>query len=69
MINLHPKDAKIQHDWLEKHNKADLVSLGAKPNDLPAIAVYVNPIWRDKVNTANLMQTINNAIQYYENET
>lgn len=65
MIKLHPKDSEIQHNWLVKHTKANLITMA---NDLPAIAVYVNPIWRDKVNTANLLQAIKNVIEHYEKE-
>lgn len=69
MIKLHPKDAETQHNWLEQHNKANLISIGPKPFNLPAIAVYVNPVWRDKVNTKNILTAISDAIQHYENES
>ncbi len=65
MTNLHPREAKIQHEWIEKHQKADLI---IDDKGQPSIAVYVNPIWRISKNTENLFKAIHHAIEYYENE-
>ena len=65
MIEKEKTNAEIQNEWLKKHQKADLMSIGPKPHNIPSIAVYVNPIWRDRVNTECLEKAIFNAIQYY----
>ena len=54
-------DAEIVFEWLAKHQKADFIT--ADKDKTPAIAVYINPVYRYNKNTENLAKYLLEYIQ------
>ena len=65
-IKLTRKDWEIQQQFIQDHHDADLFTFDKDKQ--PALAVYVNPIWRGKVDGVQIVSLLEGAMGYYETE-